>query len=103
VLPEFLAFYKTRKFISIYITALHWTLSWVRWIKFTLSTYISQVMHSNINLDVDKWHFDTIYPPYFKWTSRKRWMQTYDESRFEIPYIIKCIETFFLSTHKESF
>jgi hypothetical protein len=27
VLPEFLAFYKTRKFISIYITALHWTLS----------------------------------------------------------------------------
>jgi len=95
MVPEFLAFYKTRKFISIYITALHWTLSWVRRIKFTLSPNISSVMHCNINLDLDKCHFYKIYRSYFKWASRTMRMQTYDESRFEIPYITNCIETFF--------
>jgi len=38
---KFPAFYETRRFITVFTTARHWSLSWARWIQSTPSHLIS--------------------------------------------------------------
>jgi hypothetical protein len=41
LVKKFPAFYGIRRFIIVFITVRHWSLSWARWVQFTLSYSIS--------------------------------------------------------------
>jgi hypothetical protein len=42
LLKNFPAFYGTRRFITVFTRALHWSLSWARWIQ-SISSYLSKI------------------------------------------------------------
>jgi hypothetical protein len=55
LLKNFPAFYGTRRFITVFTRALHWSLSWARSIQ-------------SIHLILSKTYFNTVHPP-TSWTS----------------------------------
>jgi hypothetical protein len=56
LLKNFPAFYGTRRFITVFIRALHWSLSWARSIQ-SIPSHISKI------------HFNIVYPP-APWSSK---------------------------------
>jgi hypothetical protein len=63
---NFLKFYGTRRFITVFTTALHWSLSWARWIQsippYTISLKSIVILFSHLRLGLPSDLFPSGFP-----------------------------------------